>query len=135
SISRRFKELEQADPAFDKPPTGREARGVHWLRPELVAEVSFAQWTQSGSVRHASFVGLRNDKPATDIRRERPLSERELEKIEHEAETAQSRDASLDKKAQAKKPASKSPKANSTGRHRHDRAEVAGIELSNPDKV
>src|SRR5690606_35419063 len=38
-------------------------------------------------------------------------------------------------KAQAKKPASKSPKANSTGRHRHDRAEVAGIELSNPDKV
>src|SRR5690606_39191524 len=94
-----------------------------------------AQWTQSGSVRHASFVGLRNDKPATDIRRERPLSERELEKIEHEAETAQSRDASLDKKAQAKKPASKSPKANSTGRHRHDRAEVAGIELSNPDKV
>lgn len=46
-------------------------RGAHWVRPELVAEVSFAQWTSGGRVRQPVFHGLRDDKPATAIRRER----------------------------------------------------------------
>lgn len=44
---------------------------VHWVLPELVAEVSFAQWTRAGHVRHAVFQGLRTDKPARAILRER----------------------------------------------------------------
>ena len=131
SVSSQFKGLEQTKPAFAKPPTGSEARGVHWLKPELVAEVSFAQWTQSGAVRHASFVGLRSDKPASEIRRERPLSERELEKVEHEAETAIEDDA----EPKTKKSTSKKPASRKTAAQRHDRAEIAGIEISNPDKV
>jgi bifunctional non-homologous end joining protein LigD len=43
------------------------ARRVHWLKPELVAEVGFAEYTASGSVRHASFIGLRGDKEAADV--------------------------------------------------------------------
>ena len=43
------------------------ARGVTWLKPELVAEVAFAEFTAEGNVRHGSFVGLREDKPAADI--------------------------------------------------------------------
>jgi len=46
-------------------------RGAHWVRPELVAEVSFTQWTAGGRVRHAVFQGLRDDKPAAQIGRER----------------------------------------------------------------
>ena len=41
-----------------------------WVRPELVAEVNFAEWTPDGQVRHASFVALRSDKPAKAIVRE-----------------------------------------------------------------
>ena len=68
--------LEVARPALDKPPTGAEARGVHWLKPQLLAEVSFAQMTREGIVRHAVFHGLRNDKPASAITLERPMPAR-----------------------------------------------------------
>ncbi|MCD6672462.1 MAG: DNA ligase D [Burkholderiaceae bacterium] len=47
-------------------------RGAHWVRPELVAEVSFTQWTGGGRIRHGVFRGLRDDKPAAQIVRERP---------------------------------------------------------------
>lgn len=43
---------------------------VKWVKPELVAEVEFRAWTSDGILRHAAFVGLREDKPATEIRRE-----------------------------------------------------------------
>ena len=48
------------------------ARGVTWLTPRLVAEIAFAEFTATGSVRHASFLGLRADKPAKAVRPERP---------------------------------------------------------------
>jgi bifunctional non-homologous end joining protein LigD len=43
---------------------------LRWVRPTQVAEVSFAEWTRDGSLRHASFVALRDDKAAKDVRRE-----------------------------------------------------------------
>jgi bifunctional non-homologous end joining protein LigD len=46
--------------------------GVHWVRPELVADVVFGEWTRDGVLRHPRFRGLRTDKPARDIVRERP---------------------------------------------------------------
>lgn len=49
-------------------PSGSEI--VHWVQPTLVCEVAFAEWTDEGSVRHAVFQGLRNDKPAKDVRKE-----------------------------------------------------------------
>jgi bifunctional non-homologous end joining protein LigD len=53
------------------PPSGFDAKGVHWLKPNLLAEVAFAEMTKDGSVRHAVFHGLRNDKPARAITEER----------------------------------------------------------------
>lgn len=47
-------------------------QGVHWVRPTLLAEVSFAGWTGDGKLRHAVFQGLRDDKPAAHIVREAP---------------------------------------------------------------
>ncbi|WP_122763680.1 DNA ligase D [Pseudomonas viridiflava] len=55
-----------------KPLTSAQARGVQWVEPTLVGEVQFAQWTRDGVVRHATFMGLRSDKPAAQIVHEQP---------------------------------------------------------------
>lgn len=52
--------------------TSTQIRGVHWIEPELVCEVEFAEWTSEGNLRQASFIALRTDKPAKDIVREEP---------------------------------------------------------------
>ncbi|HYE29682.1 MAG TPA: DNA ligase D [Allosphingosinicella sp.] len=49
-----------------------EARGAHWVKPTLVAEVAFAEFTSEGVVRHASFLGLRSDKKAAEVVEETP---------------------------------------------------------------
>ncbi|WP_448196748.1 DNA ligase D [Pseudomonas putida] len=73
SIHARLKPLEIGKPALPRPPTGAEARGVHWLKPKLMAEVSYAQMTRDGVVRHSVFHGLRDDKPASAIDLERAM--------------------------------------------------------------
>jgi bifunctional non-homologous end joining protein LigD len=47
---------------------------VHWVRPELVAEVTYLEWTDDGLLRQVVYQGLREDKPAREVRRERPLT-------------------------------------------------------------
>ncbi|WP_395598454.1 DNA ligase D [Pseudomonas sp. A1437] len=71
SILAQLKPLQVKTAAVVNPPSGFEAKGVHWLKPKLLAEVAFAQMTKDGSVRHAVFHGLRDDKPAKDITEER----------------------------------------------------------------
>ena len=52
-------------------PAPRE-KGAHWVRPELAAEIAFSEWTTDGKVRQPVFYGLRLDKPASEVVRERP---------------------------------------------------------------
>lgn len=47
-------------------------KGAHWVRPELVGEVAFSEWTRDGRLRHPSFLGLREDKSPTEVVREPP---------------------------------------------------------------
>lgn len=70
SIYQQLLPLETKKAAVVNPPSGYEAKGVHWLEPTLLAEVAFAEMTKDGSVRHAVFHGLRNDKPAKEITQE-----------------------------------------------------------------
>ena len=46
-------------------------KGVHWVRPELVAQVGFGEWTPDGKLRHPRYLGLRDDKRPKQVVRER----------------------------------------------------------------
>jgi bifunctional non-homologous end joining protein LigD len=48
---------------------------VHWVRPEMVVEVSYVEWTPDGLLRHVVYLGEREDKPAADVRRDSPHAE------------------------------------------------------------
>ena len=50
---------------------GPRAR-AHWVKPELVAQIAFTEWTRDGKLRHPRYLGLRDDKPAREVVRERP---------------------------------------------------------------
>lgn len=73
TLARKLAALRQdaspLDSAATAKPTGKMP--AHWVKPGLVAEVSFGSWTQEGRVRHAVFHGLRTDKPASAISVER----------------------------------------------------------------
>ena len=71
-LHRKLRALERRESPFDPAPRGAEARGVRWVRPELVAEVEYTERTRDGRVRHPSFRGLREDKPAMQVTPERP---------------------------------------------------------------
>jgi bifunctional non-homologous end joining protein LigD len=58
--------------AFKVRPKGVKASATHWVKPTLVAEVQFAEWTSDGHLRHPSLVGLRSDKKAHEVVREKP---------------------------------------------------------------
>jgi bifunctional non-homologous end joining protein LigD len=96
--------------AAEKSPFGgkdapKKTRDVHWLKPELVAEIEFAGWTEGGNIRQAAFKGLRQDKPATEVEAEEP---------------------SMTKVA---KPVIRSTKSSAA-----KSAEVMGVVISKPDK-
>ena len=70
-LRRQLDGLAQADAPFAPTPRIRAA-GTHFVRPELVAQIGFAEWTNDGLLRHPRYLGLRDDKDAADVVRERP---------------------------------------------------------------
>ncbi|CAN5683284.1 DNA ligase D [soil metagenome] len=117
-------------PAFaDKP---RDVKG-NWVKPKLVAEVSFSEWTQEGRIRHAVFHGLRTDKPATSITREQ-AAHVSGSAIEPAADLASEPAnpqpakpaASVKSSAQASKPAAKTKAATD---------KVGGIKITHGERV
>jgi bifunctional non-homologous end joining protein LigD len=68
-LGRRLRRLERPDSPFvDRVP----GRNVHWVKPQLVCEAGFAEWTGDGRLRHPRFMGLRRDKRPREVVRERP---------------------------------------------------------------
>lgn len=69
-LRERLEPLRRDTPTI--PGKGLPVKGVHWVEPQLVGQVGFTEWTRDGQLRHPRFLGLREDKAASDVVRERP---------------------------------------------------------------
>ncbi|MBC7944527.1 MAG: DNA ligase D [Burkholderiales bacterium] len=127
SLHGKLKSLDQKKPAFHNPPTGYEARGVHWVAPELVAEITYGEMTDDGIVRHASFQGMREDKPATDVVRESPGPVRSAQAAGEASQKPKAKTSSI--------AAAKAPGGNRKARAKSAGASVAGVRLTHPERV
>jgi bifunctional non-homologous end joining protein LigD len=128
SILAQLKPLQVKKAAVVNPPSGFEAKGVHWLKPKLLAEVAFAEMTKDGSVRHAVFHGLRDDKPAKDITEERAQPVKTSEK-KTPAKKA------TEKKTTEKKPLKKAPASKAETAPSQLGLANGKVRITHPDRV
>jgi bifunctional non-homologous end joining protein LigD len=70
ALRQQLERLVRKTPPFAAMPTQAVLRPVHWVEPRLVAQVTFAEWTPDGMVRHAVYKGLRPDRVPEEVRRE-----------------------------------------------------------------
>jgi bifunctional non-homologous end joining protein LigD len=70
SLGKRLEHLSTPDSAFADA-RSIDVKGPHWVEPKLVAQIGFTEWTRHGRLRHPRFLGLREDKAASEVVRER----------------------------------------------------------------
>ncbi len=136
-LRKRLEPLEQEDSPLQDAPRGAAARGVHWVRPELVAEVAFTEWTQDGQLRHPSFMGLREDKRSADVVREEEQEDKpsQSSKSGKPANSGDGRSSSQRPGSKGHKPPRATPPSKATGKAGKEAVEIAGVRLSNPTKL
>jgi bifunctional non-homologous end joining protein LigD len=108
--------------ASDQNPFGGKSapaktRDIHWLKPDLVAEIAFAGWTADGNIRQAAFKGLRDDKPAAEVRVETPAQAGVTRPVARAAAKASTSGVARSQRSEGKT------------------AEVMGVVISKPDKA
>jgi bifunctional non-homologous end joining protein LigD len=128
-LHRRLTRLVMPRPPFaDHAAAVSDARDVAWVMPALVAEIQFSNWTDDGLLRHATFQGLREDKPASTVIHHEPLLPSEVKEL-----------ANGEPQARAPQRKKRRTTAVSAGPRPAERAtangNVAGVHLSHPDKV
>jgi len=115
----RVRQLEQKGSPFDRHPDKRSGEIWHWMKPKLVIQVAFQDWTQDGILRQPRYLGLRQDRDPKTVVREEPA---------HTEDVVQSA-AKKGKRAKASK-ASKAP-----ARGKDEATQLGGMRLTHPDRV
>lgn len=113
-LSRRLAAIKVRESPVVAALSASQRRGVSWVRPELVAEVEFTEWTDEGLLRHPSFQGLREDKSARQVVREKAGP---MPRAQKTAKTAAPRGGRMPKQA---------PSVDNV---------VAGVTITHPDRV
>ena len=112
----KLKPLKTAESPFTGANAPRGSSAIHWVKPELVAEVEFAGWTDDGNLRQAAFKDIREDKAASDVKAENPVAPDEVD-----VEMPKPRSTSQRAKGKTEGKASGKP-------------EVMGVLISHPEK-
>ena len=73
ALKKRLDALVRKTAPVEKSSARGVGRSVHWVEPTLVAEIAFSEWTSDGRLRHPTFRGLREDKPAAEVVEEKPV--------------------------------------------------------------
>lgn len=98
-------------------------RGAHWIKPELVAQIKYSEWTETGSLRHPVFIALRTDKKPKDVKREKAIATDRIVPEEKATKDIKKAKSTVVKKENVS--AKKTTKGFDTEK----------VEISNPDKV
>jgi len=127
-LLRLFRPLEIKQSRYEVTPVALSPRGVHWLKPELIAQLKFTGWTRDRQLRHPVYLGLREDKSARSVTREKaqhmptnPKRKRGTRDIDSTNDATPVRRSAKRKTAKA---ASKS-----------EAETVQGVRLTHPEKV
>jgi bifunctional non-homologous end joining protein LigD len=125
NLSEKLEALRTERSPFAAMPKGVKSPGgkPKWVKPKLVAEISFAEWTKDGRVRHSVFHGLRSDKPAEGITREKPS----------DIDAAKGTSTEANVRAPAAKPSRSRTRA--PARTRAAVALPAGLRITHPERV
>lgn len=117
-----LKKLTTKENPFGGENAPRAKPDIRWVEPKLVAEIEFAGWTGGGNVRQAAFKGLREDKPAREVKAEKPAPVTTADVAEPEP------------KASKRAKTSRARSTSKTKRLTNGSAVVMGVPISKPDK-
>lgn len=117
-LTGKLEPLARANSPFTGIGAPKKTPDIHWVEPELVAEIEFAGWTADGQVRQGAFKGLREDKPAEDVTTERPVPP-----DQDRPDAKECARSALNRVSKAK------------ASRKNAKAEVMGVLISHPDKV
>jgi bifunctional non-homologous end joining protein LigD len=137
-IHKQLRALAQNKCPFTPPPETSERRDAHWVRPILVAEVGFTQWTRDGRLRHPTFSGLRQDKDPREVVREKAIS---APKVSRKAASPRPIDPptkrrSSPSQAKASNPAAPPHRSKKASRAAStDDPTILGVTITHPDRI
>ena len=119
----RVKKLERKDSPFDRLPDKRPGEIWHWMKPQLVIQVAFADWTQDGILRQPRYLGMRQDRDPKTVIREEPA---------HTEDMVGARRGKSGKTSRGK---AKSGRSRGGAAKANDAAGPMGARLTHPDRV
>lgn len=127
-LRKRLDSLVQEKSSFTNLSPRDVERGTRWVRPELVAHIEYSNWTGDGMLRHPVFHGLREDKPAREVVREKaqPVADEE---------TDNRRTSHKTRKAPGKKQMAKSERTPSRSLTPQQEQQIARVPMTNPGRV
>jgi bifunctional non-homologous end joining protein LigD len=134
-LVQRFQPLEQSkSPFVDAQTRTGDLRTAHWIKPSLVGQFNYGSRTQDGRLRHASYQGLREDKPAQEVHLDQPLPAGSVTTEKGSESTTQTagRSRKAGKSAEMGPADSASPLSSS---YDEEAGKLAGVRFTHPDKL